>query len=92
MKAKSVSLTLLSLLILLMSACSQEPSTKVSKNIWGDTVVATPTSSGTFTRTTYSTNWYGKDVTTVTRGHENATQQQDAMIALGKILAECFQN
>jgi len=68
---------------LLLVACDDPASTTtISKSpVRGNTVVSTPASNGTYTRTVYGHDLFGNRTVRVTRGHENATAQEDLLVA-----------
>lgn len=67
----------------LISCNEDQQTTTVSKSLWSkDTIVSRCASNGTFTRTQYGHDFWGNRQISVSRGHANASQQDD-LVAIG---------
>jgi hypothetical protein len=76
---------------LFLTSCKDEQTTTVSKSLWGgDTIVSRSDSSGTYTRTEYGSDLFGNKTISVSRGHENATEQGDLGVMILKGVASVF--
>jgi hypothetical protein len=53
----------------------------------GDTIVSRSNSSGSYTRTEYGSDFFGNKTTSVSRGHDNATEQGDLLVLILEGLA-----
>lgn len=76
--------------IFALCSCDEDHSqrTTVSQSLVSkSTIVSHQASDGTFTRTQYGKDFFGNPTTTVTRGHENATQQGDLLVGALEILS-----
>lgn len=81
MKTALYRTTLCALAAFLISCEDQGKTTTVGKSLWkGDTIVSTPSSDGTFTRTQYGKDFWGNRTITVTPGHSSPSQQEDLLL------------
>lgn len=74
--------------LMALTSCKDEQTITVSKSVLGNnTIVSRSNSSGTYTRTEYGKDLFGNITITTSRGHENATEQEDLLVMALEVAA-----
>ena len=75
--------------LMAMNSCEDQhqQTTTVSKSLFGgETIVSSSDSHGTFTRTEYGRDLFGNRTISSSRGHSNATEQEDLLVVVFKVV------